>query len=114
MFTPRSTTPRPVIPKRGPGRPRKKPRSNPDPDEATEIVPASIEEEKNNEVNDSSAGKTNECAKLLLKNLYAESPVKPVRQVYSHAQKTRIAQYARFHGPRAASRKFNVHHCDAE
>ena len=35
---------------------------------------------------------------------------KTIRQLYSHAQKAKIARYTRYHGARAAVRHFGVHH----
>ena len=41
-------------------------------------------------------------------------PMKKMRTLYSHAQKAKVAKYARFHGVRAASRHFGIHHNNAQ
>ena len=39
---------------------------------------------------------------------------KVIRTRYSATQKKKIAEYARFHGCRAATRHFKIHHRNAE
>ena len=40
--------------------------------------------------------------------------VKKMRTRYTCAQKSKVAKYARFHGPSRAARRFGIHHKNAQ